>query len=61
MAMLRGLISFSIACSIGGIINVASSTFIFDRGIYWPIAALIGCILGSVCNYIITALTTWRK
>ncbi len=60
MAMLRGLISFSIACSIGGIINVASSIFIFDRAVYWPIAALIGCVLGSVCNYIITALTTWK-
>jgi dolichol-phosphate mannosyltransferase len=61
MAMLKGLISFSIACSIGGAINVASSTFIFDRGVYWPIAAIIGCVFGFLCNYIITALTTWKN
>jgi dolichol-phosphate mannosyltransferase len=60
MAMLKGLVSFCIACFIGGAINVTSSSIIFDQGVYWPIAALIGCVLGFLCNYVITALTTWK-
>jgi dolichol-phosphate mannosyltransferase len=60
-AMLKGLISFCIACSVGGAVNVASSTFIFDKGVYWPIAALIGCVIGSVINYAATSLTTWKQ
>lgn len=61
VALLKGLASFCVACSIGGVLNVTSSSLLYAGGIYWPIAALIGCVVGSVWNYAITSLTTWKQ
>ena len=59
--MAAGLVSFCIACSAGALINVMLATVCLERGLPWPIAATLGLGVGSVWNYSVTSVLTWRK
>src|SRR5208282_4693899 len=41
-SLLRGLISFYVACSIGAFVNVRVATFIAGNGWPWYVAGLLG-------------------
>ena len=56
-----GLISFYIACSLGAIINLAFSGWMYEYEITWWIAGLSGAMAGAVWNYAVTAIFTWRN
>ncbi len=58
---LRGLLSFYVACSIGAFVNVRVATFIAAGGWPWYVAGLLGTILGSVWNFGVTSIFTWRQ
>ena len=58
--LLRGLISFCMACSIGTVINVLVASYIFAAGVTWMLAGFLGAIAGSFWNYITTSLFTWK-
>jgi len=59
--MLAGLLSFCITCSAGALINVVLANVCLQRGFPWPVAATLGLGVGSVWNYSVTSVITWRK
>jgi dolichol-phosphate mannosyltransferase len=56
-----GMLTFSIACSLGGIANVEISAEAFRQGMPWPLAGVTGLLFSAVWNYGVTAMTTWRQ
>jgi dolichol-phosphate mannosyltransferase len=59
--LLRGLFSFYVACAIGAIVNFQLAEFLYDSGVLWPLAGVLGAVVGSVWNYGVTSTFTWRK
>jgi dolichol-phosphate mannosyltransferase len=62
--LLRGWLSFTVACSVGAVANVGIATYLFHAtppgGIWWMVSALAGIIVGAVWNYAVTAVYTWN-
>jgi len=58
---LRGLATFSLACSIGALANVGIASYLFSNQTQWVLAALAGVAIGAVWNYAITQIYTWGK
>lgn len=58
--LIRGLIVYCLACTVGAIANVAVAQFLVDRGLAWYLAAAFGLMIGSVWNYGATYAFTWR-
>lgn len=56
----RGLLTFYAACSIGAFINMRIAVFLFDQGIHWSFAGILGAVIGAVWNYAITSTFTWK-
>ena len=59
--LLRGWVSFVLACSIGAVANVGISSFMYDMKIQWVVSAVAGILIGAVWNYAVTALYTWKR
>ncbi|MBL8657470.1 MAG: glycosyltransferase family 2 protein [Altererythrobacter sp.] len=59
--LLRGWISFIVACSIGAFANVAAATTLHDFGIHTLPAALVGIAIGSVWNYALSSRFVWGR
>lgn len=60
--LLKGWLSFSLACSIGAVSNVGIATYLFDdRIVGWIGSALVGVIVGAVWNYAVTSVYTWKE
>jgi dolichol-phosphate mannosyltransferase len=60
-ALLRGLLSFYLACSIGAVLNVAVADLLHRGGLPWLGAGLLGAAVGAVWNYALTAHFTWGQ
>jgi len=60
-SMVKGLISFYIACGIGAVVNVSIAEVVFNYGIPWRLAGLIGAVVGTVWNYVTIVTFTWKK
>jgi dolichol-phosphate mannosyltransferase len=56
----KGLVSFYIACAIGAFVNVRVAMFLFDHGVMWWMAGVLGAVVGAVWNYAITSTFTWK-
>ncbi|MBK7766712.1 MAG: glycosyltransferase family 2 protein [Sulfuritalea sp.] len=59
--LLRGWISFTLACSVGALANVGIASYLFDQRAYWVLSAVAGVVVGAVWNYAVTAVYTWKK
>ena len=59
--LLRGWLSFTLACSVGALANVGIATYLFDQRAYWVLSAVAGVLVGAVWNYAVTAVYTWKK
>ncbi len=59
--ILRGLVSFYIACSIGLWINLRMAHAAGALGSEWYTAGLLGLGVGSIWNYGVTQMFTWRE
>jgi|GEM_PF-1583302 len=55
-----GLLSFYAACSIGVLINMEIADRLRSSGLYWALAGVLGLAVGSVWNYGVTRVFTWR-
>ena len=58
----RGLAIFYIVCSIGAFANVGIGAMLYEgRGDSWWVAGAAGALVGTVWNYTLGSLVTWRK
>jgi dolichol-phosphate mannosyltransferase len=56
-----GMLTFSIACALGGIANIGISTEAYRQGMPWALAGITGLLFSAVWNYGVTSMTTWRR
>ena len=61
LAMLRGLFTFYAICSLGAVANVGIAGYVFSRNEVWWLAGLAGIVVGSVWNYAISSVFTWKQ
>ena len=59
--LLRGMLSFYAVCSVGAIANVGIASLIYAERPIWWIAGLAGALVGSVWNYAVSGLFTWKR
>jgi dolichol-phosphate mannosyltransferase len=63
--LLRGWVSFTLACSVGAVANVGIATYLFESEaaghLGWVLSAMAGIIVGAVWNYAVTSVYTWSK
>jgi dolichol-phosphate mannosyltransferase len=59
--VIRGLLSFYLICGIGAIANVGIAAYVFRADEAWWIAGIAGVIIGSVWNYAVSSVFTWKK
>ena len=59
-AMLGGLLSFVAICTVGAVANVQVAKVLFEHGVTWLLAGLLGAVVGSVWNYGVSSTLTWR-
>jgi dolichol-phosphate mannosyltransferase len=59
--LLRGLLYFYIACSIGAVMNVSFAKLLNGRGVPWYLAGISGMAISSVWNYGVNTVITWRR
>jgi dolichol-phosphate mannosyltransferase len=60
--ILRGLLSFYVACSIGAVFSFFLSLYMKNSlHIHWFVAGVSAALLSSVWNYWASALISWRK
>ena len=59
--LVRGHLSFYLVCAIGAVANLQVATMLFDLRVPWPLAGLMGAVIGSVWNYAVSSTFTWRK
>ena len=60
--LVRGLLTFYAICSIGAVADVGIASLLFDQqGTSWWLSGLAGIVVGSVWNYAMASVFTWRK
>jgi dolichol-phosphate mannosyltransferase len=59
--LLRGHLSFYLVCSIGAIANFQIAEMLYQLHVPWPLAGLLGAVVGSVWNYGVSSTFTWRS
>jgi dolichol-phosphate mannosyltransferase len=55
-----GFFSFAVICSIGALSNIGVASYLFAEHQSWWLAGIIGVVLGTVWNYAMTSVFTWR-
>ena len=60
-ALLRGLFAFYAICALGAVANVGIAGYVFSRNEVWWLAGLAGIVVGSVWNYAVSSVFTWRQ
>ena len=61
LALLRGLVSFYAICALGAVANVGIAGYVFSRNEVWWLAGLAGVAVGSVWNYAVSSVFTWKQ
>jgi dolichol-phosphate mannosyltransferase len=57
----RGHLSFYLVCSIGAVANFEIAEMLYELRVPWPLAGLLGAVVGSVWNYGVSSTFTWRS
>jgi dolichol-phosphate mannosyltransferase len=60
-AILRGLFTFYLVCSVGLFANVGVAFSVYDQEPIWWLAGAAGALMGVVWNYAMSGLFVWRK
>jgi dolichol-phosphate mannosyltransferase len=58
---IRGLVTFYGVCGIGALANVGIANALFERNHAWWSSALAGIVVGTVFNYVLTSMFTWKR
>jgi dolichol-phosphate mannosyltransferase len=61
LALLRGLFTFYAICALGTVANVGIAGYVFARHEVWWLAGLAGVVVGSVWNYAVSSVFTWKQ
>ena len=56
-----GLLTFYLVCGIGALANVGIASALFEKNYAWWLAAGAGVMVGTVFNYGLTSVFTWKK
>jgi dolichol-phosphate mannosyltransferase len=59
-ALVRGLVSFYLVCSLGALANIGVAAYAFSQRAQWALSAAAGILVGMLWNYLATARFTWR-
>ena len=59
-ALLGGLLTFCLACSVGAVVAIRISELTQRAGLHWFLAGAVGVLIASVWNFTITQFFTWR-
>ena len=59
-AILPGLLSFYVACSLGAVINLAISQLLYSAGAFYMVAGISAALIAAVWNYLTTSKSVWR-
>ncbi|HEV2547903.1 MAG TPA: glycosyltransferase family 2 protein [Stellaceae bacterium] len=59
--LMRGLFSFYVICSVGALGNVGIATYVFAADHVWWLAGIAGAVVGSVWNYAVSSIFTWKR
>jgi len=59
--LIRGLLSFYMICGIGAFANVGIAAYVFRAEQAWWVAGIAGVIVGSVWNYAVSSVFTWKS
>lgn len=60
LAMIRGLLTFYLVCSLGVVANVGVASVVHGADQVWWVAGIAGAVVGAVWNYAASAALTWR-
>jgi dolichol-phosphate mannosyltransferase len=60
-ALVRGLFAFYAICALGAVTNVGIAGYVFSRNEVWWLAGLAGIVVGSVWNYAVSSVFTWKQ
>jgi putative flippase GtrA len=61
LALVRGLFTFYTICALGAVANVGIAGYVFSRNEAWWLAGLAGVVVGSVWNYAVSSVFTWKQ
>src|ERR1700758_4234683 len=61
LALLRGLFTFYAICALGTVANVGIAGYLFSRNQVWWLAGFAGVAVGSVWNYAVSSVFTWKQ
>ena len=61
IAIIRGLLIFTLVCSVGAANNLIVAETLHNHGIHWFLASFTGAIYGSVWNYFMSNILVWFK
>ncbi|HLI22029.1 MAG TPA: GtrA family protein, partial [Stellaceae bacterium] len=59
--ILRGLLSFVVICSFGLAANIGVASYLFAQRHVWWVAGIAGIVMGSVWNYAVSSVFTWKS
>jgi dolichol-phosphate mannosyltransferase len=59
--LVLGLIAFVLICSVGAVVNVDIAGSVYERGLPWWIAGLVGAAIGAVWNFAVSSTLVWRR
>lgn len=59
--LIQGLCTFYLICSVGAIGNIGVASLVFNTNHQWWLAGLAGALTGSVWNYAVSSVFTWRR
>ncbi len=57
--MFSGMLMYAAICSIGVVANVQTANYLFQTGITWWFAGIVGAGLGAVWNYAVSSHLVW--
>jgi dolichol-phosphate mannosyltransferase len=60
LALVRGLGIFYLICAVGAVANVGVTSFAFTLHYTWWVAGVAGAVVGSVWNFAMFSVFTWR-
>src|ERR1700730_1905010 len=61
LSLLRGLAVFYLICGVGAVANVGVASYAFTSSHTWWLAGVAGAVVGSVWNFAMSSVFTWRR